>query len=373
MLKTENFNIFLFSSLFTLFYLDITSLFGGKLQILKWILLIVLIVTLPITNGFHFSFKKNFILFSFYTIILTLSTFIHSGIDNTSLKYLISYLILYLVYVVYTFSTRDEILTETLTAFYYTSLFFILVSGIFIFSGSAYEGGRFNGVFSNTNALAGIATLFLVILLYKYQDRRTYLSLFLILLTILIIFLTKSRTALATLAILFIIYTIINNKGGLFFKGGLLILILSVIINIQEIFLILANSMSIDGASSEFRSFNNFDNRMLIIERQLFSFINSPIIGVGVVIDRNDIFSRFAGESTYLDLLSMSGILGTTLFFLIIIKNLKLFLYNSHLLFLILLTILLLSIFEGYISNVGSVITLMYWFIIAKGIDYVKN
>lgn len=368
MLKVKQLNILLFSFLFLLFYLDISSYLDGKLQDVKWLFFIIVIIFLPIINGLCYSTKHNFLLFSFFILILIGSTFMHSGVTTNSLKYLLPYIILYFFYFVITFSKREKIIDEALISFYYVTLVIILISSLLILNTSSYSGGRFDGIFSNTNALAGVATLFLVFALYKNQENKSLFTIFVLFLTILIIFLTKSRTALATIAILFIVYSLINNKGGIFFRLILLMLTIFVIINIQEVFIFLTSFLSMEGGiSSEFRSFDNVDNRLYIIERQLISFYNSPIFGVGVVIDRSDILSRFGGESTYLDLLSMSGFIGISIFLLIIIRNLKIFLLENRFTFLSILAISLLSIFEGYISNVGSVLTLIFWLLIAKG------
>jgi len=292
----------------------------------------------------------------------------HSEINEISIKYISAYIILFLFFVSITFSRR-LILNEVIVAFSIVGIVIVLISSLFLFSSTFYVGSRFIGIFANTNSLAGMLSMLIVLLLFlrhifKYKKLITLIMV----LSVVMLLLTKSRTGIAATGFSSLLYIFLNSKKNKLAMTPLFLGLILLVVNFQFIMTTIINFTSLSTVSSEIRAFDNVDNRLPILERQLLSFSSSPLIGVGVVVDKTDRLSRFGGELSYTDILSMSGIIGISILFILIASTLRLFLQNKNdqLYFLLIVNVLLLSLFEGYLSNIGSVISFMFWILLAR-------
>lgn len=303
--------------------------------------------------------KKNvsisvFIYF-FYLCILSLATFNFSGLDFNSIIWLSPFYLSLLIPILVILSKEDLI-----NHYIKFSLLFLVTTIPFLLVSSSYPGGRFAGWMQNTNMLAGytcIAFSF-IFLKYIFSDRKK-IYLFSLLILFIIILLTQSRGALfATIATMFL-GLILNIK---FKKNMLIMLILSLFG-----FLFYANLTIKEAGSDDVRGLFTVrkvevGSREEKIERQLDSFAYSPIYGVGAVADEKNDKSRYQAESSYTEILSMAGIIGFSIFLLLIIKN---FLRkDSQKLYLV--PILVVSVSEGYLTGIGSVISILAYILLLK-------
>lgn len=291
----------------------------------------------------------------FYLCILSVSTFSFSGLNFNSIIWLSPFYLALLIPVLVILSKED--LVDHYIKF---SLLFLVTIIPFLLLSSSYPGGRFAGWMQNTNMLAGYTCIAFSFIFLKYifgERKRIYI--FSLLILFIIILLTQSRGALFSVLITIFIGLMLNIK---YKKNIIIMFFLSLLgfvfytnLTIKE-----AGSDDVQGLLTVRKV--EVGSREEKIERQLDSFWYSPIYGVGAVADEKNDKSRYQAESSYTEILSMVGVIGFSIFLLLIILN---FLRKDNKK-LYLVPILIISLSEGYLTGIGSIISMLAYIFLLK-------
>ncbi|CAH0136768.1 hypothetical protein SRABI96_00377 [Peribacillus sp. Bi96] len=301
----------------------------GNLQYLKWIILFG--CSLYLLLSFN-KLEKNEIkkikwilsplfLFVVYNIFVAL---VFSSLPIVSIFKLLSYAVIFsgiLIGVGYTFKSYDW-LKWMVTMFKLIIIFSFLIIPFPV--SYLRNGSSFQGITNNPNMFGVLAVLFIAIFLSYFQINKnkqklySLISLFLSLVTLLMIFLSKSRTALISCLVLLFIYIIFVNCNKLLkiiivnFSGIAVILIIlgTNVINFLTEFLYKGQEKG-----------NILYSRTNQIENSLSNFMDNPWFGNGFAVPvlpyKSYIFSaEFIVEpgNLVLSVLSYSGIFGFLLF-----------------------------------------------------------
>jgi len=243
----------------------------------------------------------------------------------------------------------------------------IFSSLVFLPYPDSFIGGRFAAGFINTNVASGFLAMAVVVLSYiVFFESNKGFYIFLLSAAFFLLILTKGRGALVA-ALLPVALMFLSNwkqcspRANLIRVAGLVVAIL---IGVKIDFADTTNATELGILS--FRAFE-LGARESIIGRHLSSFWQSPVIGVGAVIDKTDPMARSSGESSYTDLLALSGILGITLVGVLIFRALWVHWRNteSRFGFYVLFSVLLLAVSEGYFVSIASVVSMTLWALLA--------
>lgn len=273
-------------------------------------------------------------------------------------------IILYIVYLLLLLMILcvncDKLADNVIKAVGWSFGFSLIVSVPLIFIDSGYVGGRFVGIFHNANALGSISCIFALISLIYYPGKinftNTYSNIFFVAVAILCMFLSQSRTSIVAFIATLTIFIIIEKKYKLLwyciFLIAMLILIWSIIGNLDGFVI---------------RDFTAKTGRELFIDQYYDKFLESPIIGCGLSTENGH--GRYKTELAYFDILTYSGLVGfISLMFALVISVYrtlvgcyKTILGNDNKIGYVIIAVLILSIGDGYISNVGNPISLLMW------------
>lgn len=333
----------------------------------KWVVLL-LFPAAAMLFGFQRS-KPDLLFFSasgylFSTVASTLS---NSGMSDESLSHIFPFVIAYMVFVAVYFSKRD-FLGHYVRFLRIVLEILLLLSLPLTFAGEAFEQGRFNGIFFNANATAGLFALFFAMLLPEIDETSGGRKLYLLALlagNVYVVYLTQSRWSLAVMINLALAHILLLGAATSW-PAWLRLLIGLGTATLSLDFALSPNSFA--GLNIGGRSILDLSNRLHIFEAQMAAFREAPIFGAGLVIDPFTSGARYGGELSYTDILSYSGVLGMSLMAIAAGQTITGLLRRgrlaAHYLYP-LLVVLLLSVFEGYISNVGGVLSLIIWFYFA--------
>ena len=349
-------------------FLLVLLLFAGALtrfeavapiaEIAKWpIFLVFLLYSAYIGKP---QFGKKAVAFLLFLIVVSFSSIYRDGINSVVLAGLAPFFAIFAVQV-----GASRAISKNIGALLFGLYLFCVLNMIVnlptLFFSEYYIGIRFAGIYKNTNILSGFATLSFVIFMVKFDRERKKGDLIFLAFSICIIFFTRGRTAL--LASLIILFLYVSANYPIFTKKGFLV---------GSVFLLLGFSVvgslsfsdkteEIDRNSATIRKIE-LGARAQIMERQLEAFYSSPLIGVGVVSDENDSSSRFAAESSFVDLLSIGGVLGALplLFYFFHALNSEWKRRREPMLY-IMAACMMLALAEGYLSAMGSAVSIVYW------------
>ena len=254
--------------------------------------------------------------------------------------------------------------------------------------GSFFQKGNFSGVLNHANTMGPIAVLvFLERFIYFFKKKKSLKIIGVCVIAFFVIILTGSRAALFTLilSLSFVGFYIFRLKFIIWgFGAG--VLLLSVFFTLKQF-----NSALIPEAhqNNKYRPRTvfekGFDNtRFVIWEERIDEFIENPLLGSGfsavntdVVPSESPSYDIETGSiqpgSSYLGVLSMTGLFGLLVLLFIIYYSISLlfkkrkFFGESNFLMIIsaLVFILLHSIFEGYILSSGNLLFFIFWITIA--------
>lgn len=325
---------------------------------LRWFILFIFLLFGLFVDKWKIN-KKNITisvaLYFVYLCILTFSTINFTGLVLDSFIWLSPFYLSLLIPLL--FNAGKDLIVNSYIKF---SIIFLITLLPFLFFPASYPGGRFAGWMQNTNMVAGFSVVgcSFIFLKYIYGDKeKKYIIAFVCF--FIIILLTQSRGALITTILTVLLGLIINlkNKRNIIYLVlmGLLGFLFYINLNIKEV-----GSDDSKGVLTVRKI--EIGSREEKIQRQLESFNYSPIYGVGAVADENNNKSRFQAESSYTEILAMSGILGFLVFCTIIFVNF--IRRDTYKLYLI--PLLLLSISEGYLTGIGSVISILCYLFLLK-------
>ena len=242
-----------------------------------------------------------------------------------------------------------------------------LTSVVYLPFPSSYIGGRFAAGFINTNVAAGFFAIAVVVVSYTLMfDKLRMFHIFLLLVLVLLLLLTKGRGALIAAGIPVSIMLITNwrNQSKKTNLMRLILLVLAVWLSLKMDF-----GDTTDATRLGLLSYRAFElgAREMIIEQHLGAFWHSPFFGAGAVINKWEPYARVSGESSYSDLLALSGGIGISLIAVLIIRALLVHWRepNSRLGFYVLLTTLLLASSEGYFVSIASAVSIILWSLLA--------
>lgn len=355
LLKTLVFTLFLvFALSFSIF-----PILAEFFTLLKWVMLAFFIL-LSFLLSKKTKLQKNYsVLFYFgFVCIILISSIFKNGFTSKILEYAFPFIFVLVFYFLPRFSLHKSnsqfIIDEFLIFSKLTFITFIPL----IFFNQFYIMGRFSGWLQNTNIVAGLATLSIILIFYNIliEKKRNYKEIFFLFLFLIILLLTQSRGGLVSSIVgcILIFLSNLKNIKSLIESTAILIIVV--------IGLLLINNSSF----SEMITFRSLELgiRGEMIDRQLNAFASNPIIGVGVVENEDDPTARLHSETSYTDILSMGGIVGSLFLitaFIIRIKNL-----DKKSLFAF-FTILVMSFSEGYITGIGGIISLVFYLIFISG------
>jgi len=233
----------------------------------------------------------------------------------------------------------------------------VLVSMLITSVGIIPMGGRFSGILNNANLMSGISVISFIYYACLFKEKKVLKYLTFCLLSLFCVFLTQSRGGLITFLISSILF--------LYHYGYFTNIKKSVVIFLALIFsLTLYLFLNVDFSYREI----NLDNRIDSFLSQLSAFFYSPFLGLGFGGGDHSKFIVLS-ESTYVSLLSSSGIFGTLSFmFLLIFLYLKQDRIKDK---LVLASIYLISVSEAYLLGVGNPISLFFYLFI--GVSTTSN
>lgn len=252
--------------------------------------------------------------------------------------------------------------------------FFLGINLMQLKEGAIYEedfsiGGTFAGLTSHSMVLGPLAALSLIYFIHNNRIRPHFRILFLIMSAASLLF-SASRGAIiaAVIATLFSLFTLVRMK---------VLKLKYVIIGI----LITAStftywSFAIDGIiyKQTIRSDGTSNTRSGSFENRINEFTDNPILGVGfasIDLEKNPSEFRAATKtveygSSWLAILSTTGILGFIPFVILFYKKTIISINNNLLIAACLIMFSIHFIVEGYIFSVGNPLCLMFWLILAN-------
>lgn len=387
--------VILISILFIVFSLSVANEnlfpieFFGKY---KWIILIIAFIYAVVywrQSILYYSHLHRVLelLLGIFVFELTLTTILQANdLVNATLRSL-SFALLYVVAIVSPiFGQRDNDGLRLITSILLVSGGYVIGSLYFLISEFSFVGGRLAGITNNANTLGTIAMIssvccfgLLVFNQHLMLDFYTKTSLLILLFSSFFeIFLTGSRSSIIGLSIAIIFILLVSNRK----KYTILVL---AIVGISYFFLSkISNILSfeLEGLYSE-REWTG-EGRGYIWTEQFQRWETSPVFGWGMEINPDSNTARRGGESSFLDLLSATGILGffpfilsfvvclwtgykKAIFWLRSAQKCAKYTHSPEFVSLVvsmglIVGIAINSIGEGYLSAVGSMPSLIYWF-----------
>lgn len=377
--KIESTMIFLLVASQISTYTIFTLLFpinDSILQIFKY--LCMFLPTIYLFKGFKIEIKMLFVILIFLTSILI------NDIDpkfNSEIRFITWIVMISMIGPLFYSYHLNLFKEKLLDTFMYVFMLLGTISFIYWLAGFQSLGrGHFSGIFSHSMVLAPISSMGVLYAIHRFYKAETnflkYFYLILFLSNFLALILSASRSALAAVLIalfIFLIFAKLKYKKYFLFFGILMGIIANSFISLNLEKSNITQSIATRG----------FDNtREILWHDRLLEFKNNPYFGVGFAAQDDKIKGKIGKRgseegvvepgSTYLMILSMTGLLGTIaiiIFFSRYIKNLKFWKNN---LLEINYKILLLTFFiihfiaEGYIFSSGSIFAFIFWLLIAN-------
>lgn len=251
----------------------------------------------------------------------------------------------------------------------------------------AVVGGRLKGITSNANTLGSFAAICSIAgLSYFFSFKRRLFGLLLTGVGLTCLFLSGSRSSMLASFVSICLLSAIQGKSKMLFKK-IIILSLSAIIFIGAYHYF--DQLKMNSTLYVKRQWD-LHSRELIIRSQLEAWIRSPLIGNGLVKPgKIGEEGRPGGESSFIDLLAVSGILGAGPLFAGLTMGCYTFFkiatvhrhnqpvkisYIAQALSIV-TCIIVNSVGEGYMAAVGSILPIYVWIMcgVASHIKILRN
>jgi O-antigen ligase len=337
-----------------------------KLNVIHPILYISLLFGIILINkSSNFNHKSLFYIFVvFFSII-----FNFDNLDLNIFFHFISYLFLIVIFgpILHSnnlFQFRYLFLKYSIFIFILISLlsFYFYLSGFTFFLYNRPPFNSFQGITTQPMLLAPITSIGLIYLFHEFKRSKYKLLIFILSIILIYVLLsTGSRSALFS----FLVVNIFLLKKNYFFYITIFILIIYFFITYYS------NIYTEMAIFKKINSINSANSRDYIWSVRFIEFKTSPIFGIGYssdTISKKFHLSNIEPGSTWLYILSSTGLLGLVLFFNMLasikieksIYNLPV--SNFFLFFLI------HGIFEGYITFAGSYMSFFFWTLL--GLSY---
>lgn len=344
---------------------------------LKWVILIGFTLITSILSGLSSRSLRGILpkLFGMFIIVATTSTLIFSIDLGKGLQRILSFILLWTIAFAAPYPSDPVIRLR-----HWTLASFLIATAVTILSvpsalsGSGYYLGRLTGVTSNANDLGTFSMMFTVGTFSLMVSQRKIIYCLLFPLGFSVLFLTGSRSSfIATIGAFFALLALSGDKKLL--RGAVLIFMLG-LISIQAVSYVISPA----GSQNLLNRGRDFRTREAVWDRQIDSFLSSPIIGSGLEIQESvekGLPARVGGEGSYMDILSEGGILGGTPLIIALLwgplsmfKNLRKMTAISKryqritwemCAFGLVVGILINSIGEGYMAAVGAMEPIYVW------------
>ena len=348
------FSIFLIFGLLS--YIDLSTSYQGQFSLYKQLFLVFLLIIFLRTarnrNTDYLMLLGN-IFFIFFLSVFTLSNL---G-DFNNILTLIGYLIALTIF--YFCSKGNIFLVHQLKkSLIYLGFIFVIMAILSIGSESSLslQKGQFKGFFDNANAFAGLAGLFFVLFFCEAMQSkrgfRKYIYSFSSFILLIFVFSAFSRGVILTIGLVSIFALFKFGKG---FKLSLLIFTGLTILY----YIIFNDSQSLDLDRDIFEETGRltiFQNYWEELYKRTF------FIGTGISVE----MGRIKSELSYLDVWLSSGI-GILGFLVYLFRSLylsfKLKSFSTIWISSLFLYICFISIFEGYIANVASLPSILFYIV----------
>lgn len=361
-----------------------SSIFNSNISTLRTILNIYLMIKL-LNN------KKNIKYIKYSRVILILTIYC---IYIVFIALLVSWLPLVSIFkgVYFTVGLSSILLGVATTSRYdwtkWTQRYFIMIISIntvFLLIPNSYlSNNSFKGIFTNPNALGIFTVLGAAILLYSYTIQRYRYNIIFLLLAVIQVFLSNSRTSIITLIVLIIYFAIVifvkilKSKGRKSMKYGIILCI------VASLSVLILNMYSYDISKfieNKLRK-GNTENILYSRQGQLETFekdFNSnQFIGVGFGVDNGNGNSRslelmlsypVERGNIILAVLSETGVVGLFIFISFIISLLYECKYRNSISKFINKILLIISVFSISFGEMtffsGNSIGVLQWLILA--------
>ncbi|MFA0518961.1 O-antigen ligase family protein [Vibrio sp. 10N.222.55.E8] len=335
---------------------------------IKWgFLIFALAYNIIVLRSAKGYFTIELILMFCFIVVVTISTWKSDYLNTEGFFNIIILLIIFLLSFIYKFESYLVFKSLGIVA-----LLLVLSSSLFIFEQSYWGGARFKGLFDNTNSLGSIAVFSSVFCSYLLDKHRNYISASVLAISLITILFTQSRGAMLGLVSAFFIISLTRFS----MKNSLVFIFFSSFVYFGFEFLA---KMLINFESRDVElSLDIARHEMLINYLDIFQ--SQPLLGTGLSTDDYG-FGRFKSELAYFDILGYSGLIGLIFFLLALIVRCIRFSYGINSLSLYekysfagFFAILVMSIGDGYVSNIGNPLSIFFWLFLgaALKVDYEK-
>lgn len=341
-------------------WVDLSRYASDSTFVFKYIsILFLFISTLFISKKEKSDFYSLLGLFLFLFFLCFYTIINLTGFQD--LIILLGYVLLYIVYF-FISKSKSSIQNHLKAALFYLGVLFVFLNIPLIFDPAAYSNikAQFRGFFGNANAFTGLAGLFFILFFYLFNlpsvKYKKYLYLFFMVFLAFFLLLGFSRgTLLSTAIACFYLLFVMGSKRVLLIS--FLVLIVAFLffvfkVNIVEI----GVNRDLFEKTGRQLIFNNYFSELS--ERYFF-------VGTGVSIESG----RIKSELAYLDVFLMTGFLGIAGLMFFILRTLYMSIYivnkDSFWIVSVFIYIVFSSIFEGYIANILSLNSVLFYIVSA--------
>lgn len=346
------------------------------IQLIKYTCIFLPIIYL--FKGFKIEIKMLFVILVFLTSILI------NDIDpkfNSEVRFITWIVMIAMIGPLFYSYHLNLFKEKLLDTFMYVFMILGAISFIYWLVGFPSLGrGHFSGLFGHSMVLAPISSMGTLYAIYRFYKAETnflkYFYLILFLSNFLALVLSASRSALVAVLIalfIFLIFAKLRYKKFFLFFGVLIGIITNSFISLNLEKSNLTQSIATRG----------FDNtREILWHDRLLEFKNNPFFGVGFAAQDDKIDGKIGKKgsdegviepgSTYLMILSMTGLLGAftlLIFFSKYIISLSFWknnLFNINYKILLFIFFFVHFIAEGYIFSSGSIFAFIFWLLVAS-------
>lgn len=259
----------------------------------------------------------------------------------------------------------------------------VLVSFILLTTGIIPLSYPYNGITVHSMILGPMAALTFIFSIYSllFKGASKILTFVIILSSLVMVMVSSSRSTILSLIVSFLFLLFKYNSG---IKSGKIRGVIYVLLVIVISFPLWGNYL--EGVQKKMR--NNiergspFASRESIWKERLSEFKSSPIIGIGYA---SKTINKFDNEeksqvelgSSYLGILSMTGLIGLISFLVIfrtyMIRMLLSKAQNAIMMGSIAVFLLIHMAFEGYILGSGNSLMLLFWLVMGCSVSIVEE
>lgn len=301
---------------------------GSGNSIIRWIVLLGLSLLIILTKVHKDDeyWKLNNILFllGLFSLVVAVMSLFSSSYPVTAVFKVISFTLSFYAILKGVYATRDYVRWENYVCLLMTVL--MLISAVLIpFGKFRIVNSDFQGVFNHVNTMGTMCAIFIGMVLNSgWYKERVRLKWTVIFLTLIMCYLSASRTGLLSALLVIVFYAIFKMKSGT----------TRLIVSIVMLFLVFIfwTAVSVDSSNAIMHAIHEFmwknstnsiiDSRAEIIANSLARFKSNMITGTGFMVPYNSYIKSYSlsfnlivepGNLIYM-LLGDTGIVGTVLF-----------------------------------------------------------